>query len=231
MAESEHAAGSWLGDLTNEWKTAKPPEKILIIAGVAVVGGIAFYLYKKQQGGGGGQTINAPGQGQGQGTSGGQSAGFPTIPQGQLPVLPSGIQPIYDPNGNLVGYGPATGTPPSGTPSPSTGAPPTATGTGDTSTETPTTSGSQPTGTGSNGRKPIHHNVVHNKHRHTQHTTVARVAAASAQKKQIVHNPYAGLSQQQAIGLAAGTHPIAPKPSINNPASPYYPGAVRPPLK
>lgn len=68
--------GSWLGDLTNEWKKAKTPEKVMIVGAIAATIGIALYLHGKsnaapnqpgasglagipanfQQGGGGGGT-------------------------------------------------------------------------------------------------------------------------------------------------------------------------------
>lgn len=152
MAE-EHAAGSWLGDLTNEWKTAKPPEKILILGAVAAVGGIALYLYKKQQG----QNVTSPAGESGQpGQGTGQTSGYPTIPAGSIPEVPAGISPIFDPNGNLIGWGPTSSSTPSGTLPPSTGTPPAGTGS---------------SGTGSTGVAPApgkHHKKPH-KHHHSTH--------------------------------------------------------------
>ncbi len=56
MPEGEtRAAGSWLGDLTNEWKTAKTPEKVIIVGAIAGTVGIALYLHGKSQ------TPNQPG--------------------------------------------------------------------------------------------------------------------------------------------------------------------------
>jgi len=126
----EHAAGSWLGDLTNEWKHAKPPEKAFIVIAVLAVGGIGYYVYTQNKNAGT-STTNAPGQNTGTSGGGGQTSGFPTIPQGQTPVLPPGISPIYDANGNVIAYGPS-GTPSApgatGTQAPPTTTPPTDTG-------------------------------------------------------------------------------------------------------
>lgn len=49
MPEETHAAGSWLGDLTNEWKTAKPPEKVMIVGAIVAVIFIALYLHGKSK--------------------------------------------------------------------------------------------------------------------------------------------------------------------------------------
>lgn len=51
MPEGEtRQSGSWLGDLTNEWKTAKPPEKIMIVLAIVATVGIALYLHNKNAG-------------------------------------------------------------------------------------------------------------------------------------------------------------------------------------
>jgi len=132
MAEEtseSHASGSWLGDLTNEWKHAKPPEKAFIVLAALAVAGIGIYVYTKNQGAAT-STTNAPGASTagttGATTGNGTSGGIPTIPQGSTPILPSGYSPIYDASGNVVGYqqgGQAlTGT----QPSPSTSTTPTA---------------------------------------------------------------------------------------------------------
>jgi len=106
MAEPEHQAGSWLGDLTNEWKHAKPPEKAFIVIAVLGVAGIAYYVYTKNQGAAT-STTNAPGASTA-GTTGATTdngtGGIPTIPQGSTPILPAGYSPIYDASGNVVGY-------------------------------------------------------------------------------------------------------------------------------
>lgn len=103
-------------DVTGEFKQAKPQEKTLIIIGVVVVLGVAYYLYSKQQATGsqaaplqpGGPTTQPP------------RAGYPETSQG-TPTVPFGTNPIYDQSGNLVGWqspnpnnqqpGPGPGTP------------------------------------------------------------------------------------------------------------------------
>jgi len=107
MAEGEeHQSGSWLGDLTHEWKTAKPPEKAFIVIAVVAVAGIAYYVYTRNQGAAT-STTNAPGASTA-GTTGATTdngtGGIPTIPQGSTPILPAGYSPIYDASGNVVGY-------------------------------------------------------------------------------------------------------------------------------
>ena len=126
----EHAAGSWLGDLTNEWKHAKPPEKAFIVIAVLAVGGIGYYVYTQNKGAAA-STTNAPGQNTGTSGGGGQTAGFPTIPQGQTPVLPPGVTPVYDANGNVVAYstGGTTQPPTAQTPPAPSVTPPAPTGT------------------------------------------------------------------------------------------------------
>ena len=97
-------------DLIKEFKDAKPPEKVVIVVGVLAVVGVAYYLYQKGQGQAASST-GAP-------TS--QTAGYPMA--GDKPVLPSGVNPLYDPNGNLVGWQnpPPGGGPPNLPPQPST---------------------------------------------------------------------------------------------------------------
>lgn len=85
-------------DLIKEFKNAKPPEKAVIILGVVAVGGVAFYLWRK------GNTAAATTTAA-QGQTGGQQAGFPTTASG-IPVLPSGVNPVFDPNGNLIAFEP-----------------------------------------------------------------------------------------------------------------------------
>lgn len=90
------------GDLINEFKSAKPPERVVIVLGIIAVIAVAFYLYKR------GQSASAASSST-QGATTGQQAGYPTA--NGVPVLPNGVNPLYDPNGNLVGYQnpPATG--------------------------------------------------------------------------------------------------------------------------
>jgi hypothetical protein len=81
------------GDLIREFKDAKPAEKTVIILGIVAVAGVAFYLWRRGQS----QAASSPVQ-----TAGGQVAGYPMA--GSTPVLPSGVNPLYDPSGNLVAF-------------------------------------------------------------------------------------------------------------------------------
>lgn len=98
MPEGEtRQSGSWLGDLTNEWKTAKPPEKIIIVLAIVATVGIALYLHGKSQ------APNQPGasglagipanfqQGASGGTTGGTTAPVsnPTQPPTTTPTAPT----------------------------------------------------------------------------------------------------------------------------------------------
>lgn len=86
-----------------EFKKAKPPEKVVIVLGVVAVAGLALYLIMRSSRGGA-TSANDSASG-----STGQTAGFPSA--GGVPVLPSGTSPIYDPNGNLVAFqNPVSGT-------------------------------------------------------------------------------------------------------------------------
>lgn len=95
-------------DTVGEFKKAGPTEKFLIIGASVAVLGIALYLHSKSQG-------------QGATGTGGPAAptsGWGTVGPNQTPILPGGYQPIYDPNGNLVGYGPIPTPAPTPTPTP-----------------------------------------------------------------------------------------------------------------
>lgn len=100
-------------DLIKEFKDAKPPEKVVIVVGVLAVIGVAFYLYQK------GMSSSQAASSTGAPTS--QTAGYPMA--GNLPVVPWGTNPLYDPNGNQTGWqtGPPPGTqPPQPSPGPFT---------------------------------------------------------------------------------------------------------------
>jgi hypothetical protein len=102
------------GDLIREFKDAKPAEKTVIILGVIGVAGVAFYLWRR----GSSQAASSPVQ-----TSSGQVAGYPSVGANNTPVLPNGVNPIYDPNGNLVAFQnppPTSLTPPTTGPSTTT---------------------------------------------------------------------------------------------------------------
>lgn len=84
------------GDLIREFKDAKPSEKAVIIVAVVAILGVSIYLWKK----GNAAATNVPSTG----TSTGQQAGYPTVGSAGTPVLPAGVNPLYDPNGNLVAF-------------------------------------------------------------------------------------------------------------------------------
>ncbi len=87
------------GDLIREFKDAKPPEKTVIIVGIIAVIGIAWYLYAKNKAG-----SASPYQSGTPASPGSQQAGYPSVGSAGTPVLPSGVNPLYDPNGNLVAF-------------------------------------------------------------------------------------------------------------------------------
>lgn len=98
-------------NLLEEFKQAKPPEKAVIVAGVVAVVGVGVYLFMRSKSTGGATPTDSSST-----SSTGQTAGYPTA--GGYPVLPSGVTPQFDPNGNLISYQnpPAPGTTPTTTP-------------------------------------------------------------------------------------------------------------------
>lgn len=124
--EAPVKSASWLGDAVEEFKKAPPAAKIGIVVALVAAAGIGYYEYSKNKaantsGISGASTPSTDTQG---------AQGFPTVPggnTGQVPVLPGGLQPIFDAAGNLIGFQPApptTGTtggitpPPTPTPTP-----------------------------------------------------------------------------------------------------------------
>ena len=98
------------GDLIEEFKNAKPPEKTVILLGIAAVGGIGLYLYIKNKG------ASAAAATDPNAATTQQTSGYPTA--NGVPVLPNGVNPLYDPNGNLTGYQNQTTPGSQGTPGP-----------------------------------------------------------------------------------------------------------------
>ena len=102
-------------DTIGEFRKAKPGEKALIIAGSLAVLGVALYLHSKSNAAQPYQAATPASSGTGTGSS---SSGWGTVGPNQTPILPGGYNPIYDPNGNLVGYGPTPTPTPTPTPPP-----------------------------------------------------------------------------------------------------------------
>lgn len=107
------------GDVIDEFKHAKPPEKAVIIGVIVLVVGIAIYWRSKIASSA--TTTTTVGNGGPTASSGGGSAS--TLPSvntsnGQVPILPSGTNPVYSPGGNLVGYQQGGGSSPTATTSP-----------------------------------------------------------------------------------------------------------------
>ena len=127
MAEGETQVhpGSFVGDSIEEFKKLPTWGKFLAVGAL----GLVIYLaIRARQNAAAGQTAQgAAAQAAGSTPGAGQSP-FPGV--NGLPLLPSNVNPIYDPNGNLVGYqqgGSGTPTPtpaPGGTPPPGGGTPP-----------------------------------------------------------------------------------------------------------
>lgn len=93
-----------------EFKKASPQEKIFIVGGGLAALAIALYIRSQSSASGAG----SPAQGAtgasltGGGTSGGGIQTVPGAGTGQVPILPPGLQPIFDNAGNLLGYQPIT---------------------------------------------------------------------------------------------------------------------------
>lgn len=131
MAAEEIHPGSWLGDSVEEFKKLPTWGKIALGVGLAVV--IFLFIRARQQASANAAVAGASTAGAGTGTMSDMSAGtsssgsnspFPMV--NGLPVLPTGTNPIYDPNGNLIGYqNQPTPTPTNNPPTQGGGNPPT----------------------------------------------------------------------------------------------------------
>jgi hypothetical protein len=110
------------GDTLNEFKQAKPQEKIIIIGASVAVVGIAWYIHSKNS-----QQTGPAQAATGAGTSSAGNQGL-QYSAGNYPYLPGGTQAITDSNGNLVGFQPGTGTGTGTTGSPGPAGPPGAQG-------------------------------------------------------------------------------------------------------
>lgn len=105
-----------LGDTMNEFKQAKTPEKVFIVGGAVAVVAVMLYVHN-QSTGTGSPAQGATGASLTGGGTGGGAGGIQTVPTssgGSVPILPPGLQPIFDSLGNLLGYEPVS-TPTTGT--------------------------------------------------------------------------------------------------------------------
>lgn len=140
------------GNLLDEWKHASKQEKTVIVLVIVGVVGIAIYLYIRSQQNAASTSPTGPSTVGNTGT-GGQVAGYPSVGSAGTPVLPQGINPIFDPNGNLIAFGPGSSGTNGGTTLPGSGTS-NGTGTGNGTTSGGTTStgtGTGSTSTGSGG--------------------------------------------------------------------------------
>jgi len=88
-----------ISDVTSEFKHAGSKEKKIIIIAVVGITGVALYLYTRRQASAGGQGIlNAR-----SGTETPQPSGYPETSK-QVPTIPGGVAPLYDPAGNLIAF-------------------------------------------------------------------------------------------------------------------------------
>ncbi len=115
--------GSWLGDAAEEWKKLPTWGKWTVgIIFLAVIGFAIYELYLNNQASQGAATTQAAGPGTsgagagagaGAGTDGASQSAYPQTSSGgtgTVPILPQGIQPVFDANGNLIAFGPTSTT-------------------------------------------------------------------------------------------------------------------------
>jgi hypothetical protein len=105
MPESEVHPGSFVGDSVEEFKKLPTWGKALLVVGIGLG---AYLVYKHRQSAGSAQSAASSALP----TAAGTTSPFPSV--NGLPLLPSSTNPIYDPNGGLVGYqnAPTPTTPP-----------------------------------------------------------------------------------------------------------------------
>lgn len=112
--------GSWVGDTAEEFKKLPPAGKIAVIGAFIAAAGIGFYEYRKNKSSGATLAAGTTAAGTDPNAGGGLQSPFPSIPGANgssVPVLPSGLQAIFDGQGNLIGWQPAP-TPTTPTPAP-----------------------------------------------------------------------------------------------------------------
>jgi hypothetical protein len=111
MAEQEAVhPGSFVGDSVEEFKKLPTWGKLLALGAVGLAAYLGYRSYQNSKGAQAAVSSASPA------STAGQS---PFSSVNGLPVLPSSVNPVYDPNGNLVGYQNA----PTPAPTPTTPAP------------------------------------------------------------------------------------------------------------
>jgi hypothetical protein len=104
--------GSFVGDSIEEFKKLPTWGKVLAVAALALVAFLAIRAKMQSAQQAASSTASSPDT---SGTVAGSQSPFPNI--NGLPLLPSGVNPIYDANGNPIAYQQApTATPPPVTP-------------------------------------------------------------------------------------------------------------------
>jgi hypothetical protein len=93
-----------IGDTVGEFKKAGTGEKIFIIGGGLAALAIALYLRGQSKSSTGGTPVASTTGSTGMSTGGIQTV--PTSSGGNVPILPPGLNPIFDNSGNLLGYQP-----------------------------------------------------------------------------------------------------------------------------
>lgn len=136
---AEMHPGSWFGDAVEEFKKLPPWGRYAVVAVFIGVGAFGFYEWRKQHAST--QSANSavggsllPGGSSSDNATPGSTSVFPNVSSAgtSVPLLPSGVQPLYGPNGNLVGFSPSgtqSSAPGTGTPTPTPTPVPTSTGT------------------------------------------------------------------------------------------------------
>src|SRR6266581_7459385 len=107
---------AFFSDFVEEYKKAPPVGKIAIVGIGVAVAGIGFYEYRKSKTSSSGLSTTAGAASPGtdlSGTNNSQGAvtSLPNSNGGQTPIV-SGLSPLFDALGNLIGW---TGTPPATT--------------------------------------------------------------------------------------------------------------------
>jgi len=187
MPENVTYHGSAFGDVAEEWHKLPTWGKFAVGGLFIAVAGIGYYEFSKSKSSG--VTPQGSSAGSAADLAGAGANQFPTVPGGNtgtVPVLPGGVCPVFDSSGNLVAFGPCTA--------------PTST------SKPPPVVKKHP----KSNPPPVH------KHHHVNNLPSTRVASSShaptshaskPKPKPKILSPIAGLTQEQAIGFAGGTHP------------------------